>query len=87
MGRSRLSGSGDFGYGRYGLPDITISCRKEILELIGILLSDNTGRQLYGLGAVKALAPEYHFSGQDGRTQLGYLRGPDIPGQRTLPVG
>ncbi len=37
-------------YGRYGLPDIAVSCRKEILELQGIPVSDDTNRELWVRG-------------------------------------
>ena len=37
-------------YASYGLPDITASCRREILELRGIPVSENTTRELWVRG-------------------------------------
>ena len=38
------------GYGRYGIPDIQVSCRREIRELQSTPLSWETGRELSGSG-------------------------------------
>jgi hypothetical protein len=37
-------------YGHYGLPDIALSCNREILELRGIPVSDDTNRELWVRG-------------------------------------
>jgi len=37
-------------YARYGLPDIAASCRREILELRGTPVSENTSRELWVRG-------------------------------------
>lgn len=37
-------------YAHYGLPDIAVSCKREILELQGIPVSDDTRRELWVRG-------------------------------------
>lgn len=37
-------------YGHYGLPDIAVSCKREILELQGLPVPDNTRRELWARG-------------------------------------
>ena len=74
-------------YAHYGLPDIAISCKREILELQGIPVSDDTSRELWARG------PDRHWHRyaifQDriesieifGMSVSGHL------GQQTLPIG
>ena len=52
----RLSGSGDCGHGRYGLPDIVASCTREILELRSTPVAEDTSCELLGSGSGQALA-------------------------------
>jgi len=56
--KSRSSGSGDSGHGRYGLPDIMASCTQEILKLRSTPIPEDTGRGPPG----QALARVCHFS-------------------------
>lgn len=49
-GRSTLVRVRRIRYACYGLPDIAISCRREILELSCIPVLENTNRQLSGPG-------------------------------------
>jgi len=74
-------------YARYGLPDITMSCKREILELQGIPVSENTSRELWVRG------PDRHWHRYAICTDR--IEAVEIPGrspsrnlrQQTLPVG
>ena len=37
-------------YGQYGFPDIALSCKREILELRGLPVFDDTSRELWVRG-------------------------------------
>ena len=76
-------------YGNYRLPDIAVSCKREILELQGIPVSDDTSRELWVRGPdrhwhryvifpnrIEAL--NWDIFGTRTSQQLG---------QQTLPVG
>ncbi len=74
-------------YARYGLRDIYLSCTREILELRGIPVSENTTRELWVRG------PDRHWHRyviSPDRIDAVEMFGMSVPrhlGQQTLPIG
>jgi len=82
-----VSGSGDSGHGRYGLPDIVASCTREILELHSTPGAEDTGRELLG----RVPGRYWHrYAEFPDRIETMEMYGMSVPrhlGQQTLPVG
>jgi len=84
-----VSGSGDSGHGRYGLPDIAASCTREILELRSTPVAENTGRELWVRGPDRYWHRYAIFSDRIEVSDwdiFGVRASPQL-GQQMLPVG
>jgi len=74
-------------YARYGLPDITMSCKREILELQGIPVSENTSRELWVRGTDRHWHRYVIFPDRIESVEMYGISASRPPGQQTLPVG
>ena len=85
--RSRVSGSGDSGHGRYGLPDIAASCTREILELRSTPVAENTGRELWVRGPDRYWHRYAIFQDRIESVEVFGMSESRNLGEQTLPVG
>ena len=74
-------------YARYGLPDITMSCKREILELQGIPVSENTSRELWVRGPDRHWHRYVIFPDRIESVEIYGISASRHLGQQTLPVG
>ncbi|MFA5078563.1 MAG: hypothetical protein WC541_03655, partial [Dehalococcoidia bacterium] len=74
-------------YARYGLPDITMSCKREILELQGIPVSENTSRELWVRGTDRHWHRYVIFPDRIESVEIYGISASRHLGQQTLPVG
>ena len=74
-------------YAHYGLPDIAVSCKREILEHQGIPVSDDTGRELWVRGPDRHWHRYAIFPDRIETVEIFGISASRHLGQQTLPVG
>ena len=74
-------------YARYGLPDITLSCKREILELQGLPVSDDISRELWVRGPDRHWHRYAIFPDRIESVEMYGISASRHLGQQTLPVG
>ncbi len=74
-------------YAHYGLPDIAASCKREILELLGIPVSDKTSRELWARGPDRHWHRYVIFPDRIESVEMYGMSVSERLGQQRLPVG